>query len=66
MPDKNCFYSSVKDGATDDNGEKLEGDINNEGYLMCKKIWNKFNMKNTDDYHNRYLKKDVLLRADIF
>ena len=32
--------------------------------FMCKKIWNKFNMKNMGDYHNHYLKKDVLLLAD--
>ena len=24
LPNKKCFYSSVKDGTTDDNGEKLD------------------------------------------
>ena len=37
MPDKECFYSSVKDGTTDDNVEKLDGHISHEDYLMCKK-----------------------------
>ena len=66
MPDKKCFYSSVKDGATSDSGEKLDGLINDEDYLRCKKIWNEFNMKNMGDYHDHYLKKDVLLLADVF
>ena len=33
---------------------------------MCKTICNEFNMKNMGDYHNHYLKKDVLLLADVF
>ena len=37
-----------------------------EDYLMCEKIWNKFEMKNMGDYHDHYLKKDVLLLADVF
>ena len=45
LPDKACFYSSVKDGTTYNNGGKLDGQINNEEYLTCKKIWEKFDMK---------------------
>ena len=37
-----------------------------EDYLACDKIWNEFNMKNMSDYHNHYLKKDVLILADVF
>ena len=66
LPDKKCFYSSVKDGKTGDNGEKLDGHISNVDYLLCNKVWNEFNMKNMGDYHNHYLKKDVLLLADVF
>ena len=33
LPDKKCFYSSVKDGTTADNGEKLDGDISDKDYL---------------------------------
>ena len=58
LPDKKCFCSSVKDGTTDDNGEKLDGHISNKDYLTCKKIWNKFKMKNMGDYYDHYLKKD--------
>ena len=57
--DKECFYSSVKDGTTGDNGKKLDGHIGDTDYLTRKKIWNKFNMKNIGDYHNHCLKKDV-------
>ena len=33
---------------------------------MCNKIWNEFSMKNMTDYHDHYLKKDVLLLAYVF
>ena len=66
LPDKKCFYSSVKYGTTGDNGKKLDGHLSNKDYLTCKKIWKKFNMKNMGDYHDHYLKKDVLLLADVF
>ena len=66
LPDKKCFYSSVKDGTTADNGNKLDGHISDKDYLRCKKIWNEFSMKNMDDYHDHYSKKDALLLADIF
>ena len=63
LPDRECFYSSLKDGTTGDNGEKLDGHISNKDYLTCKKNWIEFNMKNMGHYHNHYLKKDVLLLA---
>ena len=64
--DKECFYSSIKDGTTVDNTKKLDGPISDKDYLMCKKIGNEFNMKNMGDYLDHYLKKDVLLLADVF
>ena len=57
LPDEKCFYGSVKDGATDDNGEKLDGHINDEDYSTYKKIWNKCKRKHMGDYHDHYLKK---------
>ena len=33
--------------------------------MTCEKIWYKFGMKNMGDYHYHYLKKDVLLLADV-
>ena len=44
LPDRECFYTSVKDGTTGDNGEKLDGHISNKGYLTCKKICNEMNL----------------------
>ena len=66
LADKECFYSSVKYGTTGDDGEKLDGHISDEDYLKCKKNWNEFNVKNMGDYRDHYLKKDVLLLADVF
>ena len=34
LPDKKCFYSSVKDGTTGDNGEKIRFGMN-----LTWKIW---------------------------
>ena len=65
LPDKECFYSSVKDEKTGDNGEKLDGHISDEDYLTCNKIWSKFNMKTIGEYHGHYL-KNVFLLADVF
>ena len=66
LPDKECFYNSVKNGTAGDNGEKLDGLISNEDNLMCKKIWNESNIKNMVDYHDHCFTKDVLLLADVF
>ena len=60
------FYSSTKKGKIDDDGKISDGHISIEDYLTCEKIWNKFKMKNMGDYHDQYLKKDVLLLADVF
>ena len=38
LPDRKCFYSSVKDRTISDNAEKSDGHINNEDYLKYKKI----------------------------
>ena len=36
LPDKECFFNSTRKGKT---GEKLDGDISDEEYLMRKQIW---------------------------
>ena len=38
LPNKECFFSSTKKGKIDDNGEKLDGHINNEEYLSFEKF----------------------------
>ena len=55
------FYSSIKDGKTGDDGKISDGHISVKDLLTCGKIWDKFEMKIMDDYHDHYLKKDVLL-----
>ena len=40
--------------------------ISIEDYMVCEKIWDKFKMKNMGDYHDHYLKKDLLLLTDVF
>ena len=34
--------------------------------MTCEKIWDEFDIKDMGDYHDDYLKKDVLLLADVF
>ena len=46
------FYSCVKDGTTGDNDKKLDGQIGDEDYFMCNRIWSKFNMTNMGDYND--------------
>ena len=66
LSDKKYLYRSLKDKTTGDNGEKLNGHVSDKEYLTCIKIWNEFNTKNMGDYHAHYLKKDVLLLANVF
>ena len=60
------FYSSTKDGKISDNGKISDGNISVKDYFTCEKTWDKFEMKNMGDYHDHYLKKDVLLLVDVF
>ena len=55
LPDKNEFYSSL-------NGKGISG----KECQHVLKVWNKFEMKTMKDYHNLYLKCDVLLLANVF
>ena len=67
LPARKYFYSSTKDGKISDNGKILDGHISAKDYLMCEKTWDKFKIKNMGDYyHDHFLKKDVLLLADVF
>ena len=63
---RNYFYSSTKDKKINGDGKISDGHLSIEDYMVCEKIWDKFNMKQMGDYHDHYLKKDVLLLADVF
>ena len=66
LPARKYFCSSTKDGKFGDDGKISDGHISVNDSLICEKIWDTFEMKNMGDYHDRYLKKDVLLSADVF
>ena len=65
LPPTNYFYSYVKDEKIGDDGKISGRHISVKDYFTCAKIWDKFEVKNMGDYHNHYLKKDVLL-SDVF
>ena len=68
--DKLCarkyFYSSTKDKKISKDGKISDCHVSIEDYMVCERIWDKFKMNNMVDYHDHYLKKDVLLLADVF
>ena len=66
LPARKYFFSSPKKWKTGDDDKKSDGHISLKDYLTCEKIWDKFDIKNMDDYHAHYLKKDVLLLVDVF
>ena len=55
LPSKSEFYSHLNDeGITDDD------------YQHANNVWNTFKCKTIRDYHDLYLKSDVLLLSDVF
>lgn len=55
LPSKDDFYSKLNDQH-----------ITDEDYAHAQKVWNVFNCNNFGDYHDIYLKTDVLILADVF
>jgi len=54
LPSKEKFYSSL-----------TERGISSKDYEHAQKIWQKFNMKTFRDYHDLYMKVNVLQLADV-
>ena len=62
LPHKRCFYLSLKDVKRD----KSDGDISDEQYQHLENVWDIFNFNTFEDVYNHYLKKVVVLLADVF
>ena len=54
LPPKKDFYSKLNDT-----------NITDEQYEYAKNVWQEFHCKTMRDYHDLYLKTDVLLLADV-
>ena len=63
---ESIFAALQKDKKTGDDGKIIDGHISVKDYVTCKKMWDKFNMKNMGDYHDHYFKKNLLFMADVF
>ena len=55
LPPREAFYSKLD-----------EKDISEKEYYHAIRVWDVFNCKTIRDYHDLYLKTDVLLLADVF
>ena len=54
-PKREDFYSLLTDE-----------DISDDDYSHARDVWNTFSIRNMGEYHDLYLKSDILLLADVF
>ena len=55
LPPKDAFYSNL-----------TESNIEDDEYERAQKIWQHFGIRNLGQYHDLYLRTDVLLLTDVF
>ena len=55
LPDKDCFFNFLKDCS-----------ISDKEYQRACDVWKVFGIKNLGEYHDLYLRTDVLLLCDVF
>ena len=55
LPPKEEFFSKLNDC-----------EVSDEDYEHAQKVWKEFGIQNLGEYHDLYLKSDVLLFADVF
>ena len=55
LPSKDMFYSLLTDEGITDDSE-----------THAQRVWNTFKMKTMGEYHDLYLKSDILVLADVF
>ena len=55
LPPKEAFYSELS-----------MSDISDKDYSHAQRVWKGFDMKNLGEYHDLYLKTDVILPRNVF
>ena len=66
LPASKCFYSSIKDGKTGDDGKISDSHIDINDYLTCKKTWDKFEMKKYGQLSRSLFKKRFIIISRCF